>query len=81
MLQNLLILRQTLQKMQTLNGMEITFGRHIEASLVKEYTFLGRECKSTGIGKIEAEVFMSQEEIFIPRSDSWLSSRGLADDV
>ena len=46
-----------------------------------EYTFLGRECKSTGIGKIEAEVFMSQEEIFIPRSDSWLSSRGLADDV
>ena len=47
----------------------------------KEYTFLGRECKSTGIGKIEAEVFMSQEEIFIPRSDSWLSSRGLADDV
>ena len=24
---------------------------------------------------------MSQEEIFIPRSDSWLSSRGLADDV
>ena len=42
-----------------------------------EYTFLGRECKSTGIGKIEAEVFMSQEEIFIPRSDSWLSSRGL----
>ena len=48
---------------------------------LKEYTFLGRECKSTGIGKIEAEVFMSQEEIFIPRSDSWLSSRGLADDV
>ena len=47
----------------------------------EEYTFLGRECKSTGIGKIEAEVFMSQEEIFIPRSDSWLSSRGLADDV
>ena len=47
----------------------------------QEYTFLGRECKSTGIGKIEAEVFMSQEEIFIPRSDSWLSSRGLADDV
>ena len=47
----------------------------------KEYTFLGRECKSTGIGKIEAEVFMSQEEIFIPRSDSCLSSRGLADDV
>ena len=47
----------------------------------REYTFLGRECKSTGIGKIEAEVFMSQEEIFIPRSDSWLSSRGLADDV
>ena len=48
---------------------------------LKEYTFLGRECKSTGIGKIEAEVFMSQEEIFIPRSDSWLPSRGLADDV
>ena len=46
-----------------------------------EYSFLGRECKSTGIGKTEAEVFMSQEEIFIPRSDSWLSSRGLADDV
>ena len=43
---------------------------------VGEYTFLGRECKSTGIGKIEAEVFMSQEEIFIPRSDSWLFSRG-----
>ena len=51
------------------------------AMITKEYTFLGRECKSTGIGKIEAEVFMSQEEIFIPRSDSWLSSRGLADDV
>ena len=47
----------------------------------KEYTFLGRESKSPGSGKIEAEVFMSQEEIFIPRSDSWLSSRGLADDV
>ena len=45
------------------------------------YTFLGTECKSPGIGKIEAEVFMSQEEIFIPRSDSCLSSRGLADDV
>ena len=48
---------------------------------VGEYTFLGTEYKSPGIGKIEAEVFMSQEEIFIPQSDSWLSSRGLADDV
>ena len=61
-----------------LNSIDLSM---IISATFEEYTFLGRECKSTGIGKIEAEVFMSQEEIFIPRSDSWLSSRGLADDV
>ena len=40
---------------------------------IKEYTFHGRECKSTGIGKIEGELFMSHEEIFIPRLDSCLA--------
>ena len=38
-----------------------------------EYTFLSRESKNPGSGKIEAKVFMSQEELFIPRSDSCLA--------
>ena len=41
--------------------------------LKTKYTFLGREYNSPGIGKIEAEVYMSQEELFILRSDSCLA--------
>ena len=41
-----------------------------------EVSFSGVLIVSTlgpGIGKIEAKVFMTQEELFIPRSDSFLA--------